>query len=111
MQFAVHRPLALVTNTKSGTLNFFDTDSKKLLSTLQFPSGNGDSSGRMFGELFKASSAPIGIAIGPQRKRAYVAHANLDSISVIDLDSFKIVDQFQAGKEPDGMAYSSRSVR
>ena len=46
----------------------------------------------------------------PQRKRAYVAHANLDSISVIDLDTFKIVDQFQAGKEPDGMAYSRRSV-
>lgn len=111
VKFAPHRPLALVTNTKSGTLNFFDANAKKLLSTLQFPKGNGDSAGRMFGELFKDSSAPIGIAIDPARNRAFVAHANLDKISVIDLETFNVVDQFQAGREPDGMAYSACSVQ
>ena len=39
-------------------------------------------------------------------KRAYVAHANADDISIIDLTEGKVVGTLSAGKEPDGMGYS-----
>jgi DNA-binding beta-propeller fold protein YncE len=68
----------------------------------------GSSGGRML-EMGQ-SSAPIGIVVAPDGKRAWVAHANADAISVIDLQKWEAVGTLKAGKEPDGMAYSSRKV-
>ena len=60
-----------------------------------------DKSGRLL--QFGDSSAPIGIEIAPDGKRAYVAHANADQISIVDLAEGKRVGFLAAGKEPDGM--------
>lgn len=60
---------------------------------------------------FGDSSVPIGIEIAPDGKRAYVAHANADQISIVDLEQWKKVGSLTAGKEPDGMGMSALDVK
>lgn len=101
---------ALVTNAQSGELTVFDVKTRKLLKKIKFPKGSKDTAGRMFGDLFKDSSVPIGIAIDPRRNRAFIAHANLDEISILDLKDLTLKGKIITGKEPDGMAYSKLST-
>ena len=70
----------------------------------------------VFGRLmasgpFGNSSVPIGVLIEPDGKRAFVAHANGDAISIVDLQRWQKVGTLTAGKEPDGMGYSKLTVK
>jgi YVTN family beta-propeller protein len=69
-----------------------------------------DTEERLFGDRFGESSVPIGIVVHPTGKRAWVAHTNADVVAEIDLDGWKIVRLLEAGREPDGMAYSALVV-
>lgn len=69
-----------------------------------------DPEDRLFGDRFGDSSVPIGIEIAPDGERAYIAHANADRIQVLDLESWETVGTITAGREPDGMAYSTVEV-
>jgi YVTN family beta-propeller protein len=69
-----------------------------------------DTEERLFGDRFGDSSVPIGIIIHPNGKKAWVAHTNADVVAEIDLESWKIVRLLEAGREPDGMAYSALEV-
>ena len=66
--------------------------------------------GRLFGDRFGDSSVPIGVVPDNAGERAYIAHANADVITEVDLDSGKILRILTAGREPDGMGYSSQKV-
>jgi YVTN family beta-propeller protein len=70
-----------------------------------------DTGDRLFGDRFGESSVPIGIVIHPDGKKAWVAHTNADVVAEIDLESWKIVRLLEAGREPDGMAYSALTVK
>ncbi len=50
---------------------------------------------------------PVGILITPDGLRAYVANTNADVVTVIDLSTWKIINRLKAGREPDGLGYSS----
>ena len=65
---------------------------------------------RLFGDRFGDSSVPIGVIADAAGERAWVAHANADVITEIDLGSGDIVRMLRAGKEPDGMGYTSIAV-
>ena len=100
----------LVSNAQSGDLSVFTTADRKLerrvpLATEASP----DREGRMLGDM--QSSLPIGIEIAPDGRRAYIAHAGADAISIVDLESWKKVGSLTAGKEPDGMGYSKLDVK
>ena len=69
-----------------------------------------DTGNRLFGDQFGESSVPIGIVIHPDGTKAWVAHTNADVVAEIDLESWKIVRLLEAGREPDGMAYSALEV-
>ena len=64
---------------------------------------------RLFGSQFEDSPVPVGIVVHPDGHRAYVANTNADVVSVLDLTEWKLVDRLVAGKEPDGMAWTSGS--
>jgi YVTN family beta-propeller protein len=98
----------LVSNARSGEVVVFSTDSKKEIQRIKIPLEAEGSEGRLFGDQFGESSVPIGIVIHPDGNKAYVANANADAVSVIDLKSWTVTGNLKAGKEPDGMAYSSR---
>lgn len=69
-----------------------------------------DTHERLFGDRFGESSVPIGIVVHPDGMQAWVAHTNADVVAEIDLSSWKIVRLLEAGREPDGMAYSALGV-
>jgi YVTN family beta-propeller protein len=101
----------LVSNAKSGDLSVFSVAEKKLERRVPVPvPAVEDKDGRLMGQ-FGDSSVPIGIVIEPDGKRAYVAHANGDAISIVDLTEWKRVGSLTAGKEPDGMGWSKMDVK
>ena len=101
----------LVSNAKSGDLSVFSAADRKLARrvTLQVKSA-ADKEGRLMG-AFGDSSVPIGILVEPDGKRAFVAHANGDAISIVDLVKWERTGSLTAGKEPDGMGYSKLDVK
>jgi YVTN family beta-propeller protein len=99
----------LVSCARSGDVAVFDAASFKELRRITVKLEPGALAGRLMD--FGASSVPIGIVVAPDGKRAFVAHANADVISVLDLDGWKAVGTLKAGKEPDGMAYSPLAAR
>lgn len=100
----------LVSNARSGDLSVFSVAGRKLERRVPLEAPKGRTEGRLMNE-FGSSSVPIGIEIAPDGKRAYVAHANADEISIVDLESWKKVGSLAAGKEPDGMGYSPLDVK
>lgn len=99
----------LVSNARSGTISVIDAESAEVARTVELGVEAEDGEGRLlqFGE---GSPVPIGIEIAPDGKRAWVAAANADAIAVLDLTEWKVVGTLTAGKEPDGMGYSSIDV-
>jgi YVTN family beta-propeller protein len=100
----------LVTNAKGNDLSVFSTKEMKEIGRVSFTAVSKGDDGRLFSDRFGDSSVPIGIEIVDSEHRAYVAHANADDISIIDLKEWKVVGTLSAGKEPDGMGYSSLVV-
>lgn len=96
----------LVTNAKGDDLSVFDAREMKEVGRIEFAAVSKGDKGRLFSDRFGSSSVPIGIEIVDEEKRAYVAHANADDISIVDLRQWKVVGTLSAGKEPDGMGYS-----
>jgi YVTN family beta-propeller protein len=101
---------ALVSCARSGELAVFDVAARKEVRRVPMGLELADKQGRMFQE-WGDSSVPIGIVIRPDGKQAYVANANADAIAIVDLDAWKVTGTLKAGKEPDGMAYSSQTVQ
>ncbi len=102
---------ALVSNARSATVTVFDAKTKERLGLVEMRVAAADSEGRLFGGQFGSSSVPIGILIHPSGKWAYVANANADLITVLDVEAMKIVGYLATGREPDGMAFSPVSVK
>ena len=101
----------LVSNAQSGDLSVFSTADRKLERRISLElTAAKETDSRLMGG-FGSSSVPIGIEIAPDGKRAYVAHANADQISIVDLESWKLAGSLTAGKEPDGMGYSPVDVK
>jgi YVTN family beta-propeller protein len=101
----------LVSNARSGDIAVFDTKSLTEVRRITMKAEATSTEGRLFGDRFGKSSVPIGIVVRPDGKRAFVAHTNADSISVIDLEAWKVTGTLTAGKEPDGLAYSKLAVQ
>ncbi len=101
----------LVSCARSGDLAVIGTSSRKVVRRIAQDLKVADTDGRLFGSQFDESSVPIGIVIHPDGGRAWVAHTNADVIAEIDLQSWRVIRLLQAGREPDGMAYSALEVK
>ncbi len=65
---------------------------------------------RLFSDRFGDSSVPIGVVVDGDGTLAYIAHANADVITEVDVATGKTLRTLTAGAEPDGMAWSSSKV-
>lgn len=102
---------ALVSNAKSGDLSVIAVAEKTVVRRVPLPVDRStDQDGRLLND-FGSSSVPVGVLIEPDGKRAFVAHANADTISIVDLKEWKRVGSLTAGKEPDGMGWSKLDVK
>jgi len=100
----------LVSNARSADVAVFDVATRSEVRRISMSLEAAETEGRLFGDRFGRSSVPIGIVVHPDGKRAYVAHAGADAISILDLESWTVIGRLTAGKEPDKMAYSPLSV-
>jgi YVTN family beta-propeller protein len=100
----------LVSCARTADIAVLDTASRKEVRRIPQDLRAVDTGDRLFGDQFGESSVPIGIVIHPNGKRAWVAHTNADVVVEIDLESWQIVRLLEAGREPDGMAYSALEV-
>jgi YVTN family beta-propeller protein len=100
----------LVTRARAGDLVIYDAGSMEEIRTVTFDLKSMDVDERLFGDRFGDSSVPIGVVVDDTGERAFVAHANADVITEIDLTTGDIVRSLRAGKEPDGMGFTSLAV-
>lgn len=103
--------LVLVTRARAGDLAIYDSATFEEQRVVAFDLGSMDVEERLFGDRFGDSSVPIGVIVDAAGERAWVAHANADVITEIDLGTGDIVRMLRAGKEPDGMGFSGLSVK
>jgi YVTN family beta-propeller protein len=95
---------ALVAFTESGDVGVYDvatrTEVKRIPLGREAVAATGS---RVFQGKFGASSAPVGLLVSPDSKRAWVSATHADVVIVIDLVNLKVEDAYAAGKEPDGL--------
>ena len=80
----------LVSSAEGGVLEVFDRARREKI-----------------GEV-RMEAAPIGIEIAPDGSRAWVANTGADTVTVVDLESFRVEGTLTTGQEPDGMAWVPR---
>lgn len=97
----------LVTRARAGELAVYDAATFDEVRTIKFDINSLGAEGRLFGDRFGDSSVPIGVVVDGAGERAFVAHANADVITEVDLASGEIIRLLHAGREPDGMGYSA----
>ena len=102
--------LVLVTRARAGDMMVYDTDDVGAGRRVEFDLETSGFDGRLFGDRFGDSSVPIGVIVDDDGGRAYVAHANADVITEVDIARGEIARLLKAGREPDGMGYSALAV-
>ncbi|MCI0707353.1 MAG: beta-propeller fold lactonase family protein [Ignavibacteriae bacterium] len=103
---------ALVSSAQSGEVVVFDVKERKEIRRIKMEfSPVNDADQRLFGSQFGTSLVPVGILIEPSGSFAYVANTQADVVTVIDMMEWKIADRLVAGKEPDGLGFSSVAVK
>ena len=107
---ATPRGQVLVTRARAGDLAIYDAATFEELRVVYFDLERMDVEERLFGDRFGDSSVPIGVIVDGTGERAWVAHANADVITEIDLATGEILRMLRAGREPDGMGYSPLDV-
>lgn len=107
---AVSTGLVLVTRARAGELVVYDAGTLAEVRTVAFDIGSLGAEDRLFGDRFGDSSVPIGVVADDSGEHAFVAHANADVITEINLATGEIVRLLRAGREPDGMGYSRQRV-
>ena len=96
---------AVVAFTESNDVGVFDVATRAEIKRIPLGRDAVAASGaRVFQGRFGSSSAPVGVLITPDGQRAFVAATHADVIVVVDLENFRVLDAWTAGKEPDGLA-------
>lgn len=108
---ATSKGQVLVTRARAGDLVIYDAGTMEAVRTVTFDLMSMGVEGRLFGDRFGDSSVPIGVIVDDTGNRAFVAHANADVITEINLATGDIVRSLHAGKEPDGMGFSALTVQ
>ena len=121
-------------NAQDGTISIIDVASKKVVKTLEAnvrganrlkftPNGKYalistlsgpdltilDVASRAEVKRLKVGSGAAGIQMQPDGSRAFVASTPDSHVSVIDLKTLEVTTRFDAGKQPDGMAWAIRN--
>ncbi len=107
---ATSRGQVLVTRAQAGDLVIYDAKSRAALREVDFDLSSLGAEDRLFADRFGDSSVPIGVVSNAAGTLAYVAHANADVITEVDLEKGRVTRTLRAGKEPDGMGWSPLDV-
>jgi YVTN family beta-propeller protein len=101
----------LVTRARAGELVIYNAGNFEEVRTVAFDLESLATGERLFGDRFGDSPVPIGVIVDGSGEHAFVALANADVITEVDLETGEVVRTLRAGKEPDGMGFSSLAVK
>ncbi|HEU4629051.1 MAG TPA: YncE family protein, partial [Gemmatimonadaceae bacterium] len=97
---------ALVTNARSGELRLFDAVALEERATIAMPVDSALARGTMLGAEFgRGTGVPIGVLVRPDGAVAFVANANADLVTVVDLRERRVTGYLRTGREPDGLGW------
>lgn len=105
VEFTHDGDYAVVTNARDDTLGVYDANEFEFVREVEL-GVEGGKGASIFGNF--SASVPIGIQPAPGR--LWIAHANGDRVSEVDTESWTVTRVIDAGKEPDGMAWSPITV-
>jgi len=98
---------ALVSCARTGEVALYDIARRKELQRAKLDLHSAPEAARQrFGDRFGDSPVPVGLAIAPDGKSAWVAATQSDAVVVVDTETLEVLDLIRAGRQPDGMAYS-----
>lgn len=92
---------ALVTNARSAELAVFDVANKREIARIALAPRSG---AEYRDTLLGRAALPIGAVVHPDGRRAYVAISGGDEIAVIDTATWKVIEYWKTGREPDALA-------
>ncbi len=92
---------ALVVNAGTASVAVFDVRTKLRVATVELVEAGVEYNQTMLGR----AALPIGVVVDPVRPRAYVTISGGDRVAVIDTRSWKVVDRWPAGREPDALGF------
>ncbi|MET0534115.1 MAG: cytochrome D1 domain-containing protein [Steroidobacter sp.] len=101
---------ALISNARSGDVAVFDTVTKKLVGRVPMQEAGKEAprgEARPLVSQFGDGPVPVGILMPDPLSVAFVANTNADTVTMIDLNTLKIVGRLKAGREPDGLGFSA----
>lgn len=99
---------ALVSCAMDDEVQIYDSESFELVTRVSMTAPSvedAERAGRLFGADSKAKAMPIGILVEPQGKLAFIANTMADVVTVIEIDSGKVLRRISTGRQPDGMAW------
>lgn len=100
-----------VSNAESSEVVVFDASTRKEVGRIAIDFDVVDAAGaRLFGDAFAGSATPIGVLITADGKRAFVAAANADVVTLLDLEQLAVLRGYTTGNEPDGLGWTSLTV-
>ncbi len=89
----------LVTNAKAATMTVFDAASRAPVATVALRPEGAGSGQSMLGQ----GPMPIGVVADPSRPRVYVAISGGDRVAVVDTESWRVLDYWPTGRQPDAL--------
>ncbi|HEX2100705.1 MAG TPA: cytochrome D1 domain-containing protein [Candidatus Synoicihabitans sp.] len=104
---------ALISNARSGDVAVFDTVTKELVGRVPMQAAGEKlprNDSRPMVSQFGDGPVPVGILMPDSLSVAFVANTNADTVTVIDLETLQIVGRLKAGREPDGLGYSTLTL-
>ena len=91
---------ALVTNATAANVAVFDVRTRLRVATVELAQAGVTYRRSMLGD----TAMPIGLVVDPGGRRAYAALSGGDRIAVIDTQTWEILEHWDTGREPDGLA-------
>lgn len=91
---------ALVTNARAATLGVFSVRARRPLAVVPLAEPGVEYRETMLGR----AALPIGAIADPDGSRVYVAVSGGNQIAVVDAGSWKVVERWPTGDEPDALA-------
>ena len=86
--------LVLIPDLRSNELRIVDRASRQTLATISLP-----------------GSGPQGITLSEDGRMAFQSLSQLGQVAIIDLEGMEVVGYVEVGDRPDGVAYTSRTVK
>jgi YVTN family beta-propeller protein len=101
----------LVSCADTGEIVVFDAVSlEELLRRKLDVSAVPEAAQRLFGDRFGESPVPVGLVVDPAGERAWVAATQSDVVVALDPETLEVLGLIRAGREPDGMSFTTADV-